>query len=310
MVNAFYALFFYGLDRWMMNNIRLHTFAGWMIGMLGALVALPSYAITYYAGLENSEWHVQSSELECRLWQPIPHFGEGVFSNRAGYGLQFHLSGGNSAMAPGEAKVSAESPYWKPAGDAHRIADVWVVDDLIPLTIKAPYADLMLAKLAEGLMPTISTQSNVAAGYPEVQVAVSTVNFQHAYADYTRCVRNLLPVNYRQIARSSIFYASGRTKLAPEVLEQLDLIIRYVKADKRINRVVIDGHTDAEGDKRVNVKVSKHRADLVLAYFKKAGISSKKLVTRWHGDRYPVVTNDTDEGRARNRRVTIRLDRE
>lgn len=278
--------------------------------MLVALVALPGYAITYHAGLENSEWYVQSSELECRLWQPIPNFGEGVFSNRAGYGLQFHLRGGNSTMAPGEAKVSAESPYWKPAGDTHSIADVWVVDDLIPLTVKAPYADFMLAKLGEGLMPTISTQSDVAAGFPAVKVAVSAVNFQSAFADYAQCVRNLLPVNYRQIERSTIFYASGRTKLDPEVLEQLDLIIRYVKADKHIKRVVIDGHTDATGDKKANINVSKYRADLVMAYFKKEGISSKKIVTRWHGDRYPAVANDSDEGRARNRRVTIRLDRE
>jgi sodium-type flagellar protein MotY len=294
----------------MMINIRLHTVTGWLFGMLAALLTLPSYAITYYAGLESSEWHVQSSVLECRIWQPIPNFGEGVFSNRAGYGLQFHLRGASSALAPGEAKISAESPSWKPNGDTHDITDVWVVDDLIPLTVKAPYADLMMAKLTEGLMPTISTQSDLAAGYPEAKVVVSAVNFQHAFADYAQCVRNLLPVNYRQIERSTIFYASGRTKLAPEVLEQLDVIIRYVKADKRIKRVVIDGHTDAAGDKKVNVRVSKHRADLVMAYFKKAGISSKKMVARWHGDRYPSQLNDTDEGRARNRRVTIRLDRE
>jgi len=278
--------------------------------MLGALVALPGYAINYYAGLEDSEWYVQSSVLECRIWQPIPNFGEGVFSNRAGYGLQFHLRGGHSTMAPGEGEISAESPYWKPTGDTLSIGDVWVVNDLIPVTVKAPYADLMLAKLTEGLMPTISTHSDMAAGFLDVKVVISTVNFQHAYADYAECVRKLLPVNFRQIERSSIFYASGRTKLAPEVLEQLDVIIRYVKADKRIKRVVVDGHTDAAGDKKANVKVSKHRADLVVAYFKKAGISSRKLVTRWHGDRYPTEPNDTDDGRARNRRVTIRLDRE
>lgn len=281
-----------------------------LLTALMALVVMPVYAITYQAGLEDSEWFVQSSELECRIWQPIPNFGEGVFSNRAGYNLQFHLRGANSALAPGEAELMAEGPIWKPGVEANKITDVWVVDDLIPLTVKAPFADLMMAKLGEGLMPTIATKSDLAEGYPAVKVAVSTVNFPQAYADYERCVRNLIPVNFRQIERSTIFYASGRTKLAPEVLEQLDLIIRYMKADKRIKRVVVDGHTDSAGDKESNIRVSKQRASLVVAYFKKAGISSKRIVMRWHGDRYPTAANDTDEGQARNRRVTIRLDRE
>lgn len=293
-----------------MNNIRLQVMVQSLMIVIAACVAVPAYAISYQAGLEDSQWFVQSSELECRMWQPIPNFGEGIFSNRAGYHLQFELRGANTALVPGEAELRVEGPDWKPGVEIDKITDVWVIDDLIPLTVKTPYADLMMAKLTEGLMPTIATQSDLDEGYPAVKVAVSSVNFPQAYADYERCVRNLIPVNFRQIERSSIFYASGRTKLAPEVLEQLDLIIRYVKADKRIRRIVVDGHTDSAGDKETNIKVSKQRAGLVVAYLKKEGVSSRRIVMRWHGDRYPSATNETDEGRARNRRVTIRLDRE
>lgn len=282
----------------------------WYIGALAAVLAQPALALSFYADIENSNWYVQKSVLECRLWQTIPNFGDGIFSKRAGYALQFRLEGNKTLLAPGEAVLTAEAPYWKPTGSSEQIGEAWVVDDVIPLTVNAPYADVMLAKLAEGAMPTVMTEHDFASGYPEVRVGVLPVNFEDAYADYSQCVRQLLPVNYRQIERSTIFYASGRTKLVPEVWAQLDLIIRYVKADKRIIRVVIDGHTDATGDKKNNVTVSKRRADLVASYFRKAGISSKKIITRWHGDRYPVLRNDTDEGRSRNRRVTIRLDRE
>lgn len=278
--------------------------------LLGILSAAPGYAITYTAGLENSEWHTQGSELECRLWQPIPSFGEGVFTNKAGYGLQFHLKAGNNTMAPGAAKLSTQGPVWKPGIDNQEITDLEVFDDIIPLVVRAPYADVMLASLTQGLMPIISTPRDANAGYPAVKVGVSTVNFENAYAEYAQCVRNLLPVNYKQISRSSIFYTSGRSKLAPEVKERLDLIIRYAKADKRITRVVIDGHTDSAGDKKVNLAVSKQRATLVVAYFKKQGISKKRILMRWHGDKYPTVDNETADNRARNRRVTIRLDRE
>lgn len=293
-----------------MQQIQHYIIGGLAACLLGLLSAAPCYAITYTAGLENSEWHTQGSELECRLWQPIPSFGDGVFTKKAGYGLQFHLKAGHNMMAPGVAKLATEGPVWKPGVDVQAIVDVEVIDDIVPLVVQAPYADDMLASLTQGLMPTISTPRNVSEGYAAVKVGVSTVNFENAYAEYAQCVRNLLPVNYRQISRSSIFYASGRSKLALDVKERLDLIIRYIKADKRITRIVIDGHADASGDKKTNLKVSKQRASLVVAYFKKEGINKKRILMRWHGDKYPSVENDTADDRARNRRVTIRLDRE
>lgn len=293
-----------------MKHIQHHIIAAFTVCLLALLAVRPGYAITYGAGLENSQWHVESSELECRLWQPVPGFGDGVFSKRAGYGLSFYLKPGNSSLAPGKARLAAEGPQWKPAAEAQFIGEVEVTDALIPLQVKRPYAELMLANLSQGLMPTISTQSDIAAGYPQVKVSVSTVNFPKAYAEYQHCLSGLLPVNYKQIARSVVFYAPGKTRLSPEVREYLDLIIRYVKADKRIRRVVIDGHTDSSGDKQVNFKVSRLRSDIVTAYFKKAGISSKQIQSRYHGDKYPSMANDSDDNRARNRRVTIRLDRE
>lgn len=267
-------------------------------------------AMTYAAGLGDSEWYVESSPLECRLWQPVPGFGEGIFSNRAGQGLSFYLKTRNSTMAPGKAKLMVEGAVWKPMVEPQAIGEVEIVDDLMPLQVPRHYAEQMLASLSQGLMPTISTQENIAAGYSKVKVGVSTVNFPDAYSKYQHCLSNLLPVSYREIARSAVFYTPGKTKLSAEVREHLRLIASYVKADKGITRIVIDGHTDSSGDKTTNLKVSRERANLITAFFKKEGISAKRILTRYHGDKYPAVANDTEENRARNRRTTIRLDRE
>lgn len=292
-----------GLKRW-----QIFSAAACLLGI--GVSASSAQAMTYAAGLSNSEWYVESSPLECRLWQPVPGFGEGIFSNRAGQGLSFYLKSRNSNMAPGKAKLMAEGAVWKPMVEPQAIGEVEVVDDLLPLQVPRHYAEQMLASLSQGLMPTISTSENIAAGYPKVKVGVSTVNFPNAYSKYQHCLSTLLPVSYREIARSAVFYAPGKTKLAPEVQEHLRLIASYVKADKRINRIVIDGHTDSSGDKSVNFKVSRERANLITAFFKKEGISAKRILTRYHGDKYPTVANDSDENRARNRRTTIRLDRE
>lgn len=279
--------------------------------LLGFALPVSSvHAVTYAAGLENSEWHVQSSPLECRIWQPVPGFGDGIFSNRAGIGLTFYLKSRNNTLAPGKAKLMAEGAVWKPMIEPQSIGEVPVVNDPIPLQVPKAYAQQMLASLSQGLMPTISAPENIAAGYPRVKVGVSTVNFPEAYNQYQHCVSQLLPVSFEDIARSAVFYAPGKIKITDEVEEYLRLIARYVKADKRISRIVIDGHTDSSGDKQTNFRVSRERANIIAAFFKKEGISSSRIRTRYHGDKYPAFGNDTENDRSRNRRTTIRLDRD
>tara|TARA_B110000495_G_C22812456_1_gene474270 strand:+ start:123 stop:521 length:399 start_codon:yes stop_codon:yes gene_type:complete len=126
-------------------------------------------------------------------------FGDGVFTLKAGEGLFFYLKTGNSRMAQGVGRISTEGPLWKPAVDVRNTVGVGVgvIDDIVPVTVKSPYADMMLANLNQGLVPTITSQDDVAAGYISVKVGVSLVLFQNAYAEYGCCLSHLLPVNYQ-----------------------------------------------------------------------------------------------------------------
>ncbi|MEC8483224.1 MAG: OmpA family protein, partial [Pseudomonadota bacterium] len=58
-----------------------------------------------------------------------------------------------------------------------------------------------------------------------------------------------------------------------------------------------------------NRELSKTRAEKVTAYLLQKGIPPEKIVSRYHGERYPAADNRTNDGRERNRRVTIRLER-
>lgn len=264
----------------------------------------------FSAFLEDSEWQVQESALECGLTQQIPEFGKGVFSKRAGENLQFYLKPFNHVLPPGEADLVAEAPAWKPNLTAQSIATLEINDTLVPLQVEKPYAAIMLNQLRQGLMPSISTRnSEQSAADEQVKVVISAVNFQQAYREYMSCLSQLLPVGFRQIARSAVFFDTNNAALNDAIREQLDLIARYVKADKNIKRIFIDGHTDDIGDKRLNKRLSQRRANVVAGYFKQAGVDNKLLVSRYHGDRYPALKNDSAENRARNRRVTIRLER-
>lgn len=106
-----------------------------------------------------------------------------------------------------------------------------------------------------------------------------------------------------------ILFRSGRARLEPNAVGILAAVGKLlVKLDK--NDIMIEGHTDAtpikSGDYETNWELSAARADSVVEYlasdFK---IPNERLISAAYGEYRPVASNDTAEGRARNRRIEI-----
>ncbi len=68
-------------------------------------------------------------------------------------------------------------------------------------------------------------------------------------------------------------------------------------------RVRIAGHTDGVGDPEENQRLSEARAEAVRDYLVSHGIDASRVEAVGYGDTQPVASNDTDEGRAQNRRI-------
>jgi outer membrane protein OmpA-like peptidoglycan-associated protein len=71
--------------------------------------------------------------------------------------------------------------------------------------------------------------------------------------------------------------------------------------------LVIVGHTDAKGDDAYNQRLSERRAEAARAYLVGQGVSAARIRTSGRGEAEPVAANDTEEGRAKNRRVEIAI---
>jgi outer membrane protein OmpA-like peptidoglycan-associated protein len=69
--------------------------------------------------------------------------------------------------------------------------------------------------------------------------------------------------------------------------------------------VVVEGHTDSKGTEAYNQRLSLRRAEAVKDYLVKLGVSASRLTVRGKGESQPVASNDTEEGRAENRRVEL-----
>ncbi len=272
-----------------------------------ALSASSAWAVTFRAPLDQTDWQLQSSKFECTLSQSIPDFGKAVFERRAGEQLRFVLDTNQGGLLGEETVVMAESPAWLP-GDSNRQIGVFKTPRQSKIKVDQVLANDMLVSLYKGRSPALSNARWHGTQEP-VKVAISSVNFQQAYSSYMGCVAQLLPVNYRQIARSAVLFPSTQWRLSDASKKRLDLIALYVQTDKDVKAIYVDGHSDNLGRRLANRDLSRKRAEEVSRYLSKAGIDEEMMTTRYHGERYPVVKNRGKESRNRNRRVTIRLER-
>jgi len=102
-----------------------------------------------------------------------------------------------------------------------------------------------------------------------------------------------------------IFFDTGKSVLKPESAAAVAEIAKLLKADPPM-KVFIAGHTDNVASLDLNLKLSQARADAVMqALISQQGIAAARLTARGVGPLAPVASNDTEEGRARNRRVEL-----
>jgi len=285
-----------------MNLARLSTLlAPVLLGL-----ATAAQAVTFRASIDESQWVLESSKFECRLSQEIPAFGIGEFFHEAGEEPIFTLLPTQRRAIKKPAMLVVEASAWQPGMATEVIGKVAAGKQL---STDARYTGKMLVSLYKGMSPTF-TVDNWLNSSDQLRVGLSAANFKSAYGDYVACVAGLLPANYRQVARTAVLFPPKNYTLSDATRERLDLIAFYVKEDSSVTSIFIDGHSDAGGRRLLNRDLSKQRAEEVTRYLVDLGVDESMITTRYHGERYPVVPNNSAENRARNRRVTIRLDRE
>jgi OOP family OmpA-OmpF porin len=99
-----------------------------------------------------------------------------------------------------------------------------------------------------------------------------------------------------------ILFESGRATLQAESAPRLDRVVEYMTHMTSV-RIRIAGHTDNVGDPRRNQALSEARAQAVREYLVTHGIDGSRVEAVGYGDTQPVASNDTEEGRAQNRRI-------
>ncbi|MCC6537400.1 MAG: OmpA family protein [Bryobacterales bacterium] len=103
-----------------------------------------------------------------------------------------------------------------------------------------------------------------------------------------------------------LLFDMAKATLRPESQAQLKNVAEILKAFPNVN-IKVGGYTDNVGDKAMNLKLSGDRAASVVAELAALGIDKARLESEGYGDQHPVADNATEEGRAQNRRVSMRV---
>jgi len=104
-----------------------------------------------------------------------------------------------------------------------------------------------------------------------------------------------------------VFFATGESELLPQARDRLETLAEGLKQQSKEVEITIEGHADSVGSDSFNEALSIARAQSVKDYLVEKGIDAERINTIGRGERDPIATNKTPEGRANNRRVEIKM---
>ncbi|SDU00956.1 flagellar protein MotY [Halopseudomonas salegens] len=271
-------------------------------------LALPVQALTFQTRMEDVQWSVDGDQFACRLAQTVSGYGEAVFVRRAGERPVFELNAWSNLLRPGRVHVYNQPPQWRPDARSQALGHAQVADNQPVVRVPQQQAGQMLAGLAQGMQPTILGDSWANATQP-LQVVVSNVGYAAAWTEFQDCITGLLPMNFEQASNTTISFAAGGTALSGDAREVLDTVLVYLLADEDISGIQLDGHSDNVGNRLDNRELSRQRVLIVRDYLTERGVNEDLFNLRFHGERYPVASNQSAVGRAANRRVSLKLEK-
>lgn len=239
------------------------------------------------------------------------------------YGFNAALGDGALTLSGG---VPGEDVRGNIVGLAQRLfAGVNVVDDLeIAADAPSGFADAIasglagLSRLSEGRFSLSGTEIALAgqaryegalAGIRDALAGALPTGFAASFTELSvapvgpaiDAAACQVAVNSR-LENTTILFETGSARISSDSAGVLDQIVGTLArcADARVE---VAGHTDSSGDVAANVALSLQRAEAVVAYMTAAGLPPANFAAIGYGPAQPVAGNETEEGRARNRRI-------
>jgi OmpA-OmpF porin, OOP family len=117
-------------------------------------------------------------------------------------------------------------------------------------------------------------------------------------------IKKALEKDGKVVIGGGVLFETDSAKLAPSAADLVRRISEVMKKNPNL-KISVVGHTDSTGDYNYNIQLSERRAKAFADALIKDGVAANRLTAVGVGPQSPVATNDTAEGRAKNRRVEL-----
>jgi OmpA-OmpF porin, OOP family len=270
-------------------------------GKMGSVLSMAAPLLLGVIGQHVRQNGLSASDLGNTLKAEAPSFQRFLPA-----GLSSMLGGATSAAAAAPAKVAAAGNRW-----------LWPLVILALLVIGAIW---YFNRAKEPVSNAVQTASNAASNagaavssalgdffktklpdgvelnIPQFGIENKLISFLN---DSSKPVDTTTWFNFDRL-----LFDTGQATLQPSSQEQLGNIAAILKAYPNVH-VKIGGYTDNTGDAAANLALSEARAKNVMDALVAAGIDPSRLESKGYGDQYPVGDNNTEDGRAQNRRIAL-----
>jgi OmpA-OmpF porin, OOP family len=270
-------------------------------GKMGSVLSMAAPLLLGVIGQHVRQNGLSASDLGNTLKAEAPSFQRFLPA-----GLSSILGGATSAVAATPAKVAAAGNRW-----------LWPLVILALLVIGAIW---YFNRAKEPVSNAVQTASNAASNagaavssalgdffktklpdgvelnIPQFGIENKLISFLN---DSSKPVDTTTWFNFDRL-----LFDTGQATLQPSSQEQLGNIAAILKAYPNVH-VKIGGYTDNTGDAAANLALSEARAKNVMDALVAAGIDPSRLESKGYGDQYPVGDNNTEDGRAQNRRIAL-----
>ena len=281
----------------------------WMTAWVVTICPLNAWAEGFvYMPSWQSAWQGESANEVCKLGLTLADYGRASFVAAPAAAVAFELQAQKDWYAPGPITATAYAPAWHPEAPRREVLGELSHIEGGGAVARDRLAANMLLALRQGLHIELASPAWFEQRQ-DVVVHLTAKDLRPALDKFLKCAHTNIKVSWQEMSRTRVSYDVNEYSLSEAEKLKLQALAGYVFQDPSITTLYVDGHTDASGDKRGNVRLSKHRAEAVAAYLRTLGLTEQQIVVRYHGAAYPVADNGNAAGKAQNRRTTVRLER-
>jgi outer membrane protein OmpA-like peptidoglycan-associated protein len=259
---------------------------------------------------------IQNAPLELELAQADLERAEKLFKQKGDLAEVEHLA----YLAQQRTAIAREKANLKIADKAVEAASA--VRQKVLLEARTQEAALALKQAEQALKQAEQAKSQALAQQKEAEKARMEAETKTAEAEEARMaaaaaeeramklesqIKELQAVKSERglvITLGDVLFDTNKSELRSGALFTIDKLVAFL-AEYPDRKVMIEGFTDSRGAEDYNQRLSELRAQAVRDTLVAKGIDSERIVTRGYGEAFPVASNETAEGRQRNRRVEV-----